>query len=246
MKFSNVLSGIFYQRVIIGESDADCMFYSTILDLPVVHGKFQPDVLFIHAGGKHRMAALAEALRALDVDVDIIADMDVLQDDAVLKRMVLALGGDWPAIKVHADPLRKAIEEQKPWLTATEVAKGISEILMETPTTGQFPKELRSDIEKIFRKASPWDAIKDAGEAIIPSGQARIHYNELVGLCGEIGRWIVPVGEQEGFCKSIGGHGPRWVQDVIETKDLPNDAELARAREFVTKLWERKQPPKFQ
>jgi energy-coupling factor transporter ATP-binding protein EcfA2 len=72
MKFSNVLSGIFYQRVIIGESDADCMFYSALLDLPAVHGKLQPDVLFIHAGGKHRMAALAEALRALDVDVDII------------------------------------------------------------------------------------------------------------------------------------------------------------------------------
>jgi hypothetical protein len=40
------------------------------------------------------MAALAEALRALDVNVDIIADMDVIKDDAVLERIVAALGGD--------------------------------------------------------------------------------------------------------------------------------------------------------
>jgi hypothetical protein len=55
MKYSSVLSGIFYQRVIICEADADCMFYSTILDLPEVHVDRRPDVLFVHAGGKHRM-----------------------------------------------------------------------------------------------------------------------------------------------------------------------------------------------
>ena len=35
-------------------------------------------------------------------------------------------------------------------------------------------------------------------------------------LCKQIGLWIVPVGELEGFCKSVGNHGPRWVQEVIE------------------------------
>jgi predicted ATPase len=243
MKFSNVLSGIFYQRVIIGESDADCMFYSAILDLPAVHGELQPDVLFIHAGGKHRMAALAAALRALDVDVDIITDMDVIQDADVLERMVLALGGDWLAIKVHADALRTAIEQRKAWLDSEEVRKEITAVLSKAPATGVFPKELRSDIENVFRKASPWDAIKNAGDSIIPSGQPTTHYNELLKLCGQIGLWIVPVGEQEGFCKSIGGHGPRWVQDVIEKKDLANDPELARARGFIEKLWKRKAMP---
>jgi hypothetical protein len=64
-----------------------------------------------------------------------------------------------------------------------------------------------------------------------------------VKLCAAIGLWIVPVGELEGFCKSIGGHGPRWVQEVIETKDLATDSELARARSFVANIWARKPPP---
>ena len=33
MKYSSVMSGVFHERVIICESDADCMFYSSILDI---------------------------------------------------------------------------------------------------------------------------------------------------------------------------------------------------------------------
>ena len=53
-----------------------------------------------------------------------------------------------------------------------------------------------------------------------------------------MGLWIVPVGELEGFCKSVGGHGPRWVQQVIEERDLANDPELGRARAFVREVWQ--------
>lgn len=239
MKFSSVLSGVFYQRVIICESDADCMFYSTVLDLPEVRGEQQPDVLFVHAGGKHRMAALAEALRALDVTVDVIADMDVLKEEAVLRRIIEALGKNWAAVQAHAQPLKTAIEEHKPWLTSGEVAKGIREILDEAPTPGEFPKGLRAGIEAVFRKASPWDAVKDAGEAAIPAGQAMQHYDALQALCNHVGLWIVPVGELEGFCKSVGGHGPRWVQNVIENYDLANDAKFATARNFMRNIWGR-------
>jgi hypothetical protein len=61
MRFSSVLSGVFHKRVMICEADADCMFYNAILDLPAVKGELEPDVLFIHAAGKHRMAILAAA-----------------------------------------------------------------------------------------------------------------------------------------------------------------------------------------
>jgi AAA domain, putative AbiEii toxin, Type IV TA system len=237
MKFSNVLSGIFYQRVVIAESDADCLFYSAVLDLPQVHGTLQPDVLFIHAGGKHRMAALAEALRALDVTVDVVTDMDVLKEDSVLERIVLSLGGDWPLVQAQVAPLRKAIEQHKPWLNAEEVAKGIGEIIAKVPSTGEFPSNLKGEVDAIFRKASPWDAVKDAGEAAIPAGQPTMQYRTLQDQCKKCGLWIVPVGELEGFCKEIGGHGPRWVQKILETKDLAHSDELKRARDFVQEIW---------
>jgi hypothetical protein len=43
----------------------------------------------------------------------------------------------------------------------------------------------------------------------------------------------------EGFCKSIGGHGPSWVQTVLDTKEVATDPELQLARDFVAKIWKR-------
>lgn len=242
MKFSSVLSGVFHRRVLICESDADCMFYSMVLDVPEVRGQQQPDVLFLQAAGKHRMASLAEALRALDVDVDVIADIDLLNDESVLERLVQALGGDWLLVQGHARPLKVTIEQHKPWLNANEMVNGIRHVLEQSPNAGEFPRNLRAQIESLFRKASPWDAVKDAGEAAIPPGEASTHFKQLQSLCNAFGLWIVPVGELEGFCKAEGGHGPKWVQRVVEKHDLAADPDLARARAFVRSIWVRTAP----
>ena len=46
LKHSSVMSGLFHERVIICESDADCLFYASLLDLSEVHGERHPDVNF--------------------------------------------------------------------------------------------------------------------------------------------------------------------------------------------------------
>ena len=87
MRYTSVLSGVFHERVIICEVRRRLhVLYSSILDLPDVHGDTHPDVLFVHANGKHRMATLAETLVALDVPVDIVADIDVLNDLSMFLR----------------------------------------------------------------------------------------------------------------------------------------------------------------
>ena len=238
MKYSSVLSGVFHDRVIICESDSDCMFYSSLLDLPEVHGSRQPDVFFVHANGKDRMAALAKALRELDVPVDVIADIDILRSDDVLKNIVETLGGNWVAIESMVNTVCCSIEQHKPWLNAREIKQALLEKLNAMPSEeGEFPRGKRSEIEAIFRKATPWDAVKEAGEAAIPAGQATQQFEMLKEHCKQVGLWIVPVGELEGFCKSIGGHGPRWVQQVLEERDLSTDSDLQRARDFVSEIW---------
>ena len=235
MKYSSVLSGVFHERVIICESDADCMFYSSILDLQEVHGDRQPDVLFVHASGKDRMAKLAKALIELGVAVDIIADIDILREG--IKGIVKTFGGDWKTVQPIVKKIKDAIENHKPWLDAEEIRKAILEKLGGEPLQGEFPKEKRSGIEAIFKKASPWDAVKEAGESAIPAGEGTRQFQELQHLCKQIGLWIVPVGELEGFCKSVGGHGPKWVQQVIEQYDLASDSDLQKARDFVREIW---------
>ena len=237
MKYSSVMSGVFHERVVVCESDADCMFYSSILDLPEVNGGRQPDVLFVHANGKHRMAALAKTLVALGVPVDVVADMDILNDSTVFRRVLEALGGDWAAVQPAAQAVKKAIEERKSRLNAGEIKQAIGEILEEAPATGEFPENLQSKINTLFRRASPWDAVKRAGEPALPAGQATLQFRRLHALCKSVGLWIVPVGELEGFCKSVGGHGPSWIQEIIGSRDLSNAQELEDARKFVREIW---------
>jgi hypothetical protein len=242
MRFSSVLSGVFHQRVIVCESDADCMFYSSILDLEIVHGAQQPDVLFVHASGKHRMAAIASALRSLGVTVDVIADLDVLNDQSTMERLVLALSGEWVTVRADWHALKSSIEDRRPGLSAREVKAEILKALADISDGAEFPPRTRSMIEGLFKRASQWDAVKDAGAAAIPPGDATKHWQSLIRKCSDFGLWIVPAGELEGFCKSVGGHGPKWTQDVLETKVLATDAELAPARDFVRSIWARKPP----
>ena len=237
MRYSSVLSGVFHERVVICESDSDCMFYSSILDIPDVHGERYPDALFIHASGKHRISTLAKALYSLDVPVDAVLDMDVLNDLRVLQGIVEALGGCWSSIEPSARAVKTAVEEQRPTLSIDEVKKGMQSILDSKSDAGKSLDQLKNEINTQFRSASPWEAVKTAGEQALPPGEATRQFRELRSQCSRIGLWIVPVGEIEGFCKSIGGHGPRWVQEVIEQHDLSSSSEIEGARNFIREIW---------
>ena len=242
MKYSSVLSGVFHQRAIICEADADCLFYQALLSLSSVSDGGNPDVLFLHASGKHRMATIAEALRALGVPIDVIADIDVLNERDAFKKLVEALGGDWNLVEPHWAIVKKAIESRKPWLTASAVQAEIEKNFTSIKPDDEFPQQAVNNIKSALKKSSPWGAIKEAGDAAIPSGDPTKRMKELREYLQKIGLWIVPVGELEGFCKSVGGHGPKWVQKVIEDYDLANDPELESARTMIRKVWERALP----
>ncbi len=237
MNYSSVMSGVFHERVIICEADSDCMFYSSILDLDDVHGEGQPDVLFVHANGKDRMATLAATLTALDVRVDVIADLDIVRHEGTMKGIVEALGSDWATIQPVAQRVRTSVAGSKPALSLDQIKAHIREMLDKELPSSNPERELRSVIDKIFRSASPWDAVKQSGASAIPKGQATRQFRDLRRLCESTGLWIVPVGEMEGFCRSIGRKGPDWVQRVIEERQLATNPELEGAREFVRALW---------
>ena len=240
LKHSSVMSGLFHERVIICESDADCLFYASLLDLSEVHGERHPDVLFVHANGKDRMASLARTLVALGVPVDIVADIDIVRDENTLQKVIQALNGDWPRIQPSSRRVRAAIEDHRPRLTADEVTAKIRAILDTVQSEPEFPKSKRAEVEVVFRQASEWEGVKHAGEAALPFGQPTQEFQQLRAVCKKMGLWIVPVGEVEGFCRSVGGHGPGWVQNVMVQKDLANDPELNASREFVREIWQSK------
>jgi hypothetical protein len=237
-RYSRVFEGIFYPHVIIAESDADCLFYSSLLNTQRVRGVQNADVLFIHASGKHRMAQLAGTLRALDVPVSVIADIDLLNEDNTLKLLFEVLGGDWSKIAMNRAALAEAVEAEKPPLNGEQMKAMIAKEIEAVGGTAPFPRQIERNITKIFKTVSPWSALKRAGRNALNATGVR-HFDILVAECSALGLWIVPEGELEGWCRSIdGGHGPSFAEKVLQERDLENDEELNSAREFMKKIWD--------
>lgn len=79
LKYSNIMSSLFHKTVVLCESDSDCKMYSIIESYIKQQQGSYSETLFIHCGGKHRMAKISSALRALKINVKLIPDICVCQ-----------------------------------------------------------------------------------------------------------------------------------------------------------------------
>lgn len=96
LRYSNILSGLFHEKVVVCESDYDCLFYQAIMNaIYEKKNQIAPDVLFTHCGGKSRIKDVVSALKAVDVPVVAICDFDLLNSSQNFKPLVSAFGLNW-------------------------------------------------------------------------------------------------------------------------------------------------------
>lgn len=237
LRYSNIFDGLFHENVVVCESDGDCRFYAAMLDICV--GNLQsdlkrPSVMFTHCGGKDRLPVVIRALREVDVPVQAVADFDVLSDEYPLRSIVEALGIVWSDIQSDWLKVKKAVDDKKPDLRTDEVKREICALLDEV-TTSNLPSKTDTDIRRVLKRSSPWAHAKSVGKAFVPSGDSSVACERLLQKLRGVGLFVVEVGELEGFARTVGGHGPKWVNTVL-TRDLASDAELDGARKFVRNL----------
>ena len=235
LKYSNIMSSLFHNVVVLCESDSDCKLYSVIDSiLKQEEGKYS-ETLFLHCGGKHRMARTASALLALDIDVRLIPDMDVMNDETVFKSIVETFGIDWNSIRTDYNILVSNLHSTKERIFRADAKTAINQILDAKQGTELSKKEIEI-INNAIRTVSKWDNIKHSGETIIPAGDATNAYKRLKKELVDHKIYLVPVGELEGFIKEVGGHGPNWVNDVLEAyPDLSSDV-YNQVKEFIRSI----------
>lgn len=76
--------------------------------------------------------------------------------------------------------------------------------------------------------------LKDAGYTAIPRGDATAAFGRLNQACKNCGIHIVTVGELECFVKEVGGHGPEWVNTVLERFPDLDDNVYSGVMDFIT------------
>lgn len=99
LRYSNILGGLFHEKVVVCESDYDCLFYQAIMDAMYEYkSEVAPDVLFVHCGGKTRVKDVVSALKAVNVPVVAVCDFDLLNASQNFKPIVAAFGVDWDIV----------------------------------------------------------------------------------------------------------------------------------------------------
>lgn len=234
LRYSNIFDGLFHEGVVICESDGDCRFYGAILNEVVAAASNErktSDLLFTHCGGKHRLPVVIRALKEVSVPVTAVADFDVLSDKESFKAIVEAFGSDWESVSKDWQIVKSQIESKKSDLSKGQIKVLIDEVFAK-PSETQLSSESREEIRAALKRASPWAMAKSGGKAMVPAGDATQACVRLLTALRTMGLFVVEVGEVEGFAKSIGGHGPKWVNAVMQ-RPLATDPELKIAREFV-------------
>jgi len=96
LRYSNILSGLFHEKVVVCESDYDCLFYQAVMNaICEEKNKIAPSVLFTHCGGKGRMKDIVRALHALKVPVIAIPDFDIINNSGEFKPLAEAFDITW-------------------------------------------------------------------------------------------------------------------------------------------------------
>jgi hypothetical protein len=176
------------------------------------------------------MPIVIKALRKLNVVVRVITDFDVLNDTNPLKQIYEDLDGTWTTIENDWKLVKESIDKKRPDLEASALKNEIDKILDSCENI--VPNEKVSEIKNKLKKSSPWSIAKGVGKSYIPSGDPTKACERIQTKLREKGLHIVEVGQLEGFCRSIGNHGPKWVIEVM-ARDLKNDEELENARNFI-------------
>ncbi len=219
MRYSNVLDGLFHQIVTIAEAERDCRFYAAALDaaataeaLPVL----PTDVLFLPSNGKDGMAGLVSALRAVSVEVIASPDLDVLNDEAKISKLVKALGHEWQELKPDYDLATAYFRQSREPTKVSDIRIHVEAILGELPDEASFDSEMRDQLRAAIRTGqSPWRQLKDFGDRAF-RGQAAAAFARLRDALDARGVVLVLVGELEGFAPEIGvSKGKAWLPAAL-------------------------------
>ena len=215
LKYSDVLSSLFYEDVIVCESDSDCKIYGVLLnDTKLENGAFS-QALLLPAYGKQRVYKVVSALKSLGINVISIFDIDILSDIGDLRKIIQASGGDVKEIQDDYRCLSQNLQAASTHINRESFRRIVLDIIGQSDSK-ELSKDEVETIKKNLEIVSKWGYLKKYGYKAIPAGKGIQAFERIEEYLASLGIYIVRQGELENFIKSVSGHGPEWVSKVLE------------------------------
>lgn len=155
-----------------------------------------------------------------------------MNDESVFKGIVEAFGVAWTSVSTDYKIIISNLHSAKESVVRSVAKSEITRILDGSTTKDLSGGEI-SEIRNVISTESKWKVLKTSGFRSLPAGDATAAYGRLNSALCKAGIHLVPVGELECFIKTVGGHGPEWVNAVLETYPDLNDVVYTDIHDFI-------------
>lgn len=209
-----VMESVFYKGVVVCEADADRAIYQGVA---TINHHSNEDVLFIHSQNKQTLKIVAKLLKDANIPVALVADIDALNDQDILKGMISSTTDSH--IPQSIFDLRKEIaltvngktDDQMLKVLTTEVWYLYEQLVCHKHTLDGA----KGALQRIAKGITSWSEIKSKG---IEGFDAKIREKvlQLISDLKQYGVFIVPVGELEGWLDVGTKKKNKWIVPALE------------------------------
>lgn len=184
LRSTGLLNGLFYEHVVVTESDADRAFYQEVNERLLRYKPEWgiPNCLFLNSQGKHTLATIMQPLRKLGIPAVGIVDVDVLKDS----------GSQWSGILDGANIPMTSRQSLAALRTAIKTAMDATNLNMKRDGgIAILTGDPREAVESLLRQMSEY------GLFVVPGGELESWLKQL-GATGHGPPWLIDIFTQMG------------------------------------------------
>ncbi|MFI0091866.1 ATP-dependent nuclease [Streptomyces bobili] len=218
LRYSNISSGLFYDRVVLCEAEGDCQFYAATFDVTRDTSAPHENTIFLHTSGKDRLADTARRLRTFGIPTAVIADFDLLNDHTTVRNAMHALSGTVRDMSADIKTLNDHANAERNVPTVAGFRKQMESVL-----TGRGNRQLTDAMIEtmgdLLNGSSGWGALKKSGLQAL-NGDVYAAAERLLKNTAAHGLFVVPCGELEQWVRNVPSKNKaRWLDGVFNGTD---------------------------
>ena len=237
LKYSNILNGLFYKKVVLCEDESDCKFYSFILEN--INPSIYQDTLFCGVGGKDRFKIIIPLLKKLNIEWCVIADLDLINNKKKLEDLMNAVQvNEYNKIESeHKKFLELYPKENSKIIKNRQNIKSEIEKILDSDDSENITKEESDKIKLVIKDYSKFEKLKQEGKCSIKSKECLKNYNSIIEKLSFLKIHLVEVGELEKFIPEIKLKGNSWVEEVLKKHVDIKDKKYKKVIQFLKEIF---------
>lgn len=235
LKYSNILNGLFYQQIVLCESESDCKFYSAILES--ISNVLYQNTLFCAVGGKDQFKVVIPLLNNLSIKYKVIADLDLINNKSKLQSLLNSIDESiYNGIIIDHDEFLNLFNSGTYSLIRDQ--ETIKKDILKLFTDERYMSdETANKIKIVLKNINNLKLLKINGRACLPPGLCVEKFNKIVDTLNDNNIYVVECGEIERFVPSVNSHGSTWVDEVFTRYPTINECEYDDAKKFIKKVF---------